>query len=252
MRLLCLGTTGYHPSPSRHTASYYLPEQGLLLDAGTSVFRLVDVLRKEPRKSIDILLSHAHLDHVVGLTFLVDVLAVTELEQIRIHGDPEKLAAVREHLFSPLLFPVLPNFQFMPFTASEGKREIGTAGVNWFPVEHPGGALGFVVKVQGKSLAYVTDTTAQNDADYLSKVSGADLLLHECYFNDDQEELARTTGHSWLSAVKEVVQRIQPKRTLLIHVNPLAETLGEAFFGPEAGLERLGIEIAEENSVVQI
>ena len=60
-------------------------------------------LLQEPKRSIDILLSHAHLDHVVGLTFLVDALAVTELEQIRLIGEAEKLRVVREHLYHELV-----------------------------------------------------------------------------------------------------------------------------------------------------
>jgi hypothetical protein len=40
MKLHCLGTAGYHPSDNRHTACFFLPDQGIALDAGSSVFRL--------------------------------------------------------------------------------------------------------------------------------------------------------------------------------------------------------------------
>ena len=40
MKLVMLGTTGYHPNDIRQTACYALPEIGVVLDAGTGMFRL--------------------------------------------------------------------------------------------------------------------------------------------------------------------------------------------------------------------
>lgn len=236
MKIHCLGTTGFHPSPTRHTACYYLPELALVLDAGTGIFRLIDHLRKEPKDSLTVLLSHAHLDHVVGLTFLIDALAVTSLKSIRLMGEPAKLDAVRDHLYHELLFPVEPMMDFVPLVGPRGNTilkadsspDTGSVGcaVEWFPLEHPGGCVGYILRALGKKIAYVTDTVARADAEYVKYIRDADLLLHECYFGDDQQELAEKTGHSWLSAVCKVVDATQPKQTLLIHMNPLAELMG--------------------------
>ena len=68
MKLLLLGTGGYHPNQRRHTACLMLPEAGIVLDAGTGFFR---VRQHVATPSLDILLTHAHLDHVVGLTYLL-------------------------------------------------------------------------------------------------------------------------------------------------------------------------------------
>jgi hypothetical protein len=65
MRVEFLGTGGYHPNERRHTACVLLPEIGLAFDAGTSVFRLPPRLES---KELDVFLSHAHLDHIAGLT----------------------------------------------------------------------------------------------------------------------------------------------------------------------------------------
>ena len=80
-----------------------------------------------------------------------------------------------------------------------------------FPVTHPGGAFGFRLDWPGelprpseppdssrrsRSLAYVTDTTADPAADYVQHIKNADVLIHECYFPDGWEDLAQKTGHS--------------------------------------------------------
>lgn len=229
MKLHCLGTTGFHPSPSRHTACYYLPDLSIVLDAGTGIFRLVEHLLEKPRKSLSILLSHSHLDHVVGLTFLVDALAVTQLEHIKLFGEPDKLDAVRKHLYHELLFPVQPSMEFVPLIGSSGETRIGNTDVAWFPLEHPGGSVGYKLTTDGKQLVYVTDTVGRAESEYVQHILQPDLLLHECYFGNEHRELAEKTGHSWLSAVTDIVRKAQARRTVLIHINPLAEILDNAF-----------------------
>jgi ribonuclease BN (tRNA processing enzyme) len=243
-----------------------LPDQAILLDAGTGLFRLIQAMIDEPKESIDILLSHAHLDHVVGLTFLLDALAVTKLKHVRIFGEQEKLDAVCTHLYNQLLFPVAPSMEFIPFPDRAGVMDLKHARLEWFPLDHPGGSVGFILDANtgsqsphanrtnagGSRVAYITDTVAHADAPYLSKLTNIDLLMHECYFGDDQEEFAITTGHSWLSAVTRVVEKTEPGQTLLIHINPLAEILGNGFQLSPYQLNELHMSLAEDESVIEI
>jgi len=219
MQLILLGTTGYHPSARRHTACLMFPEIGVVLDAGTGFFRVRDWLRTE---TLDVFVTHAHLDHVFGLTFLFDIAHETGLKQTRVHGDAAHLQAIQDHLFAKALFPVLPPLTFHPL---DGPISIGGGGkLRYFPLEHPGRSFGFRLDWPDRSLAYVTDTTAREDAPYIEHIRGVDLLIHECNFTDAYQELAIKTGHSWLSPVLAVARAAAAKRTLLVHVNPLAET----------------------------
>jgi ribonuclease BN (tRNA processing enzyme) len=217
MQLILLGTTGYHPSAQRHTACLFFPEIGLVLDAGTGFFRVRDWLQTE---TLDVFVTHAHLDHVFGLTFLFDVAYETGLKTTRVHGDAGHLQAIQDHLFAPPLFPVLPPLTFHPL---QGPHDIGGGGrLTYFPLEHPGGSLGYRLDWPGRSLAYVTDTTAHPNSAYLEHIRGVDVLIHECNFADGSEELALKTGHSCLSPVLAIAKAAAPKRLLLTHVNPLA------------------------------
>src|SRR4028118_2049108 len=86
MMLEFLGTAGYHPSASRHTSCAYIADAGVkcgfVLDAGTGFFRLIG--RTLPPQ-LHIFLSHAHLDHVSGLTYLLDVLRDQQCE-VTVYG----------------------------------------------------------------------------------------------------------------------------------------------------------------------
>lgn len=214
MRLIFLGTGGYHPNERRHTASLLLPEQGIALDAGTGMFRLASKLKSS---ELDVLLTHAHLDHIVGLTFLLVPMLKGELTRVRVHGTEETLRAVREHLFAPALFPVLPDFEWCPLTSSPMNLLRG-ASVSWTNLDHPGGSIAYRIEAAGKTVAYVTDTTAPGR--YGDFVQGVDLLVHECYFPDDMAEWAAKTGHSNSTPVAQLAKSSGVKRLVLVHADP--------------------------------
>lgn len=225
MKFVFLGTTGYHPNNRRHTASIMFPEIGLILDAGTGIFRARDLLQTE---SLNIFLSHAHLDHCLGLTFLFDIGFDNGLQQTRVHGEATKLAAIENHLLANLIFPArLPlEFRPLPDNPMDGFTiELpGATTVTAFPLKHPGGSLGFVIEQRGKRVAYVTDTTADLNASYLQYLQGVDVLIHECYFPDGYEAHAELTGHSCATPVAEVARAVGAGELYCVHVNPLDES----------------------------
>jgi ribonuclease BN (tRNA processing enzyme) len=216
MRVLLLGTTGYHPTATRHTACVLLPELGIVLDAGTGMFRVAKHLQTD---TLDVLLTHAHLDHVIGLTYFFSLLHEHPLSKICVHAEPAKLRVLKDHLFSPDLFPAEPPFEWCELTGPL----VTTAEVRVTPftLEHPGGSLGFRVESGGKSLAYVTDTTANPKADYVEHIRGVDLLIHECNFPNGYTDLAVKTGHSCLEQVALVAREARVKRMVLVHFDPV-------------------------------
>lgn len=217
MKLHILGSAGYHPNENRHTACLMIPELGVILDAGTAFFRVRSLIQTN---ELHIFLSHAHLDHCVGLTFVLDVAFEKDLNRICVYGEAEKLQAIRNSLFTEYLFPVLPEFEWVEI--QNGTHALPGGGkIKSFPLKHPGGSLGFRLDVNGSSLAYVTDTTAGRDSDYIHEIENVDLLIHECHFNDGQEAMAEKTGHSCLTPACQAALDAQVKRLVLTHINPL-------------------------------
>lgn len=215
MKLILLGTGGYFPTCERHTACFMLPEIGVVLDAGSGMCRLAEYLRTN---RLDIFLTHAHLDHITGLTYLVNLVPAAVLDRTIVHGEQEKIIAIREHLFARPIFPVEPKFLLQPLRASFTLPNGGT--LTHFPLVHPGGSVGYRLDWPGRSMAYVTDTTAAVDATYLDKIRGVDLLLHEAYFADDRANLPAVTGHSSLQSVAQVAAAANVGRLVLVHIDP--------------------------------
>jgi ribonuclease Z len=155
------------------------------------------------------------------LTYLFNVLRAHPLKRIVVYGEAAKLAAVDEHLFSDLLFPKKPPMEFRSLEESDESIELAGGGrLTHFPLVHAGGSVGYRLDWPDRSLAYVTDTTASPDADYVEKIRGVDLLLHECYFPDSNAEWAKTTCHSFTTPVAEVAKKADVGRLILVHLNP--------------------------------
>jgi len=197
-----------------------LPELGVIFDAGTGMFRVRDLIQTE---TLDIFLSHVHLDHSVGLTFLYDVLFEKQVSRVTVHVAADKIETIRNHLFSHQLFPVQPNFEIKAFDESPISLADGSRLIT-IPLQHPGGCHGFRVDWPDRSFAYITDTTAQPDADYVEAITGVTTLIHECYFPDGHEDHAALTGHSCLTPVAQVAAQANVERMFLVHINPLDDS----------------------------
>ena len=149
-----------------------------------------------------------------------------------------------------MLFPVEPPFDTRPLVEGDAVALPNRGTLSHFPLEHPGGTVGYRLEWPGKSIAYVTDTTATADAEYLDHIRGADVLVHECYFPDGFEERAQLTGHSCLSPVARLARDADVGRLILVHVNPLAsrddvaalESAREIFAELEVGYDKMVVE----------
>jgi ribonuclease BN (tRNA processing enzyme) len=247
VKLHFLGTTGYHPNNLRQTACLMLPEMGVVFDAGTGMFRVRDLIQTE---TLDIFLTHVHLDHSMGLTFLYDILFEKNLRRVTVHLAEENIEIITRHLYNEKLFPVAPNFEFAVLGDQPWQLETG-GQLTAFPVEHPGGCHGFRLQLTESSLAYVTDTTAYEDASYVQQIQNVDTLIHECYFPDGCEEKAALTGHSCLTPVAQVAKSANAGRVFLVHINPLdlsASSLNLDSVKPIFSR----IEIANDNQVIEV
>lgn len=213
MRLQFLGTGGYHPNERRHTTCVMLPELGVIFDAGTGFFRVAERLQTE---NVQIYLSHAHLDHVVGLTYFIVPLLLGKVKSVEVFSGEQYLQTIREHLCSELLFPAPLPFTFSPLAEKIMLPDEGV--LTYREQKHPGGSIGYRIDWPDRSLAFITDTTA--DGSYADFIRGVDVLIHECNFPDDLAEWAVKTGHSHTTPVAQLARDAGVGRLILTHIDP--------------------------------
>jgi ribonuclease BN (tRNA processing enzyme) len=197
--------------------------RALLLDAGSGLGRLVepDVARLAGRiHALDIVLSHYHLDHVIGLSYLA---AVWRRGPVRIFApafplvDAEPEEALERLCSPPLLSSPLSRFPGPVEVIPVREEEFEAAG---FPMrawrqDHPGGSIGLRV---GTDIAYLTDTSV--DEAVVAEVAGVRLLIHELWLTDEEAAGSPAKGHSHVGAVAHLARLAKPRLILPVHHHP--------------------------------
>jgi len=194
-----------HPPGGSH------PARRLLIDCGTGL-RHVDVDPAGPGVNFDILFSHFHWDHIEGLGFLAPIFM--EQHHFSFYGHPEGMT-VREALEGALCPPWFPiALSDTPSAKTYQRLEtesftIGDVQVTPCALNHPQGVLGYRFDRAGKSIAFATDHEAGDpaiDAALLDWARGADVLVHDAQYTDDDYEAHRGWGHStWHRAVDTAI-----------------------------------------------
>ena len=217
MNAALLGSGGWIPTVRRETCCAYLREgeRVLLIDAGTGVQRLVaDPALLAGVERIDIVLTHFHLDHVVGLGYL----PALPLKPT-IWGGGELLGAgSTEAILGRLLGT--PLFGAEPSELAEEVREIPSG-------EFEVGPFALTTRIQQLhtdptlavrvgDLTYCTDTAA--DPENAEFAAGSALLLHEAWHAADSTDDAT---HTAAGEAGRIASEAGAEQLVLIHVSPL-------------------------------
>jgi phosphoribosyl 1,2-cyclic phosphodiesterase len=216
------GTRGSVPTPGAATAAYGgntscvelasgRPEHRVVLDAGTGIRALGDALPATVTR-VDILLTHLHMDHIIGLGFFKPLFR-SDLE-IHLWGPSSTTLPLRERLtryLSPPLFPVrLRDLTSRPVLHDVplGTFELPGLAVHAALVCHPGPTVGYRLESESTTVAYLPDhEPALGVRDFPESprwtsghalAADADLLVHDAQFEMIEYPEHRGWGHSAL------------------------------------------------------
>ena len=247
MRARVWGSRGSIATPGPETARYggntscvevRLGDGTLLvLDAGTGARPLgIHLARQpEPRPTIHLLLSHLHVDHVEGLGAFAPIWM--EDTELHVWGPPSTVSSLARRIaryFSPPLFPV--HLSEVParvtfHDAPEGSWTIGSATLSSAPILHAGPTVGYRIEEEGRALTYLTDhepakgsNLATVAAEWISGHSlafGADVLMHDCQYTEDEYPSHVGWGHSSTAHLATFAERTKVDRLLTYHHDPM-------------------------------
>jgi phosphoribosyl 1,2-cyclic phosphodiesterase len=204
-----------------------------VLDAGTGI-RLADAAVPASAKRVDVLLTHLHMDHIIGLGFF----PALQRRGLDVHiwgpktaGDDLRTRLTR--YLSPPLFPVrlrdLPSVVTLHEIAS-AETTIGEFHVTSSFITHPDPALGFRVSSDGRSLAYLPDhepalgvagfPLAPQWTSGHRLAAGADLLLHDSQYTEQEYGDRVGWGHSSVADSVAFAKQAEVGKLLLFHHDP--------------------------------
>ena len=268
------GTRGSIPVPHEdflefggNTTCMALQSEGALdtisvVDAGTGIRNFGRALKASKHysslKRVTVAFTHFHWDHIQGFPFFDP--AYDSNIQVRLMAmgvgrefkDLEQIFSdqMQEQYFPVKLEDMGSDMEFV--YPDQDVQIVREAHVSVIEQNHPGGSWGYRIKLDDRVIVVCTDLEHGESIDerIVDFARGADLLVHEAQFTDEQLLRHRGWGHSSYGQALEVAKRANVRFLAMTHHDPdhddvfLKEREKEcqAVF-PECILAREGMEI---------
>jgi len=238
MKIRVLGCSGAE-LPGRNAPSFLL-DQDIVFDAGS----LTNVLDLSSQMKITrIFITHAHLDHVKGILFLADNLAVSNFNhQVNVFSISPVLATLKKYLLNNSLWP---DFTSIPHPADailnlvklkEGiPLVVNGYTITPYCVRHTVPAVGYLVESRSrKRFFYTGDMGPSGETWRKLGDKKIDCLIIDVSFPNRMSELAKKTGHlspillkAELLAMHHVPERIFATHPKPQHLETIHQELAE-------------------------
>ena len=237
MKIRVLGAYGAEGLAQRPSA--FLVNDKILIDGGTVGGALSTAEQVQIEHA---LISHSHLDHIAGLAFLTETLALCQAPvPLTISSLEPVVKALRASVFNDIVWP---DFSHLPdpskpivkyrALAEEAEHAVGDVWVTPVPVNHTVPCSGFLVHDGTSAIAYSGDT---GPTDALWKAAGEVGMLRavilECAFPNRMGWLAEIAKHMTPDLIRRELDKLPADVPVLIfHVKPqfhdeIGEELGE-------------------------
>jgi ribonuclease BN (tRNA processing enzyme) len=205
-----LGTNGWYDTDTGNTVSVLIDakDRYVILDAGFGFYKIGRYV-KEP-KPVDLFLSHLHLDHIIGL----HTLPLFKFSQgIDFYMPPDSEKDIRTFVGKPFTRPIgeMPT----EIRLHDLSRDIPPYA-EFKELKHAVKCYGFRLKLDGKTIAFCTDT---EDCDGLRALAkDADILITECAFRSSDQ--TKGSFHLNPEAAATAAKESGAKMLALMHFDP--------------------------------
>ena len=233
MKIRVLGAYGAEGLAQRPSA--FLVNDTILIDGGT----VGGALSRQEQVVIEhALISHSHLDHIAGLAFLTETLALCEAPKPLVVSSLEPvLKSLRTTVFNDALWPDFsqlptPGKPIVQYRAmvEEVEHPVGDLWVTPVGVNHTVPCSGFIVHDATSGIVYSGDT-GPTDALWkaASRLKTLRAVILECAFPNRLQKLAEVAKHMTPELIRRECDKFPSDVPVLIyHVKPqFQDEIGE-------------------------
>ena len=173
-------------------------DQLIIFDAGTGISN-IEVSDKFPQ--VHLFFTHYHIDHIAGLYYFSYLQDSTKT--VNFYGFDNNFGA-------SYTFRTVKNFDTVHLTDD--------LKISAFPLEHPGGCMGYAVYYKGKKISICTDMSLPSGNrlnEFYDFVNDSDYMIFDSFFMP--EEFIAEWGHSSYEDALTILKNSDIRYVLLTH-----------------------------------
>lgn len=200
----------------------FLIDECVCVDAGSIALGLDDMQRARVR---DIIITHAHIDHIATLPIFIDDLAASLEEPIRVHATVEVIETLERDILNDTIYPRFSQLrgdhcflmEYVPITPYELFK---VAHLNFFavPVNHTVPTVGLIISDSRHTIAFSADTAETGEFwRVINERKQMDAVIVETSFPNSMHELARVSKHLTPALLVNEMRKLEhPEADVLI------------------------------------
>ncbi|MBQ1547998.1 MAG: MBL fold metallo-hydrolase [Lachnospiraceae bacterium] len=235
----------------------------IIIDGGSGIkdaFSFDEKESSDRNKGVIVLITHLHLDHLIGLPSLSSL--VEKERKTAIYLPKEENIAELETLYSVPFWPLkltdypgdvkclsLPEDEKIFVAGADDKEAVKSPVISYINGNHPGGSTMYRIDFDGKSLVYASDYehSEESDKKLIDFSRDADLLIYDGSYTEEEYEKCKGFGHSTPEHGAFIAKEANIKRLLITHHAPdhtdealrnMERSLKETF--PDSSFARIG------------
>ena len=202
----------------------------IIIDAGTGIRKLGNKLIEENKHRFHMIFTHAHWDHLLGFPSFKPI--YRKNTTIDMYGCPFAWDSIKDLIANTMTHPYFP-IEYDEISAKISysklcKNEIQIDSLSIIPIflSHPNNGIGFKFIEDNKTFVFLTDNELSflhagglEFEDYRKFCQGADFLIHDAEFTEDEYVGTRTWGHSIYTDALRLAVESGVKEFALFHHN---------------------------------
>lgn len=239
----------------RQHLSCFIVDDSVAIDAGSLAMATSLVQKSRVR---DVILTHAHLDHIAGLPLFIDDLFANLTEPLCVYAASEVIEVLERDIFNWSVYPrflELENdygkvLEYHPFESGK-EFSVGHLRVRAIEVNHKVPSVGLIIS-DGATAFALSGDTAETDEFWNEVNSEKNLsaVLVECAFPNKLDELAQISHHLTPKTLKKELEKNR-RKNLPIYVVNLKPTYRDEIVREIAALEIENLKILEVGQVYE-
>ncbi|MDQ3373732.1 MAG: 3',5'-cyclic-nucleotide phosphodiesterase [Acidobacteriota bacterium] len=210
-------------SAQQHLSCFVI-DDFLAIDAGSLAIATSEVQKKQIR---DVVLTHAHLDHIAGLPLFIDDLFVTLKKPICVYATQKVIDILERDIFNWEIYPKFSELKngygkvlnYFPFEI-EKEFLINNLSIKAIEVNHQVQTVGFVIS-NGKSTVAFSGDTAETSKfwEVVNTEKFLSTVFIECAFPNELRNLADASHHLTPQILEKELKKFKHSNCLVYIIN---------------------------------